>query len=211
MFLVTRPRSFWLKPKKKKKTEDHKIRDVDRRCHARNTRTLHLQTWLSGRRNFFTVIARRNKNFLLLRSWMEVDDRVSVSNHYSKKHDARHSCTFAKDLKTPQHPLARLRRKQASYTVWSLKTKSQDPFCWNHRAQTLLIVFKRLKDFFDLTLIVKKCLWNGGSQTRSEALRKWIQRWRRFAVNGIVSSSTLLIVMRSCFDKNIRICVWSGI
>ena len=30
---------------------------------------------------------------------------------------------------TPQRPLARIRRKQASYTVWSLKTKSQDPFC----------------------------------------------------------------------------------
>ena len=33
--------------------------------------------------------------------------RVNVSNHYSKKHDARHSCTFAKALKTPQRPLAR--------------------------------------------------------------------------------------------------------
>ena len=85
MFLVTRPRSFWLKTKKKKKkTEDHKIRAVDRRCHARNTCTLHLQTRLSGRRNFFTVIAMRKKNFLLIRSWMEVDDRVNVSNHYSK-------------------------------------------------------------------------------------------------------------------------------
>ena len=77
---------------------------------------------LSGRRSFFTVIARRKKNFLLLRSWMEVDDRVNVSNHYSKKHDARHSCTFAKALKTPRaqplrRPLARIRRKQASYTV----------------------------------------------------------------------------------------------
>ena len=49
MFLVTRPRSFWLK---KKKTEDHKIRDVDRRCHVRNTRTLHLQTRLSGTSRF---------------------------------------------------------------------------------------------------------------------------------------------------------------
>ena len=83
MFLVTRPRSFWLKTKKKK-TEDHKIRAVDRRCHARNTCTLHLQTRLSGRRNFFTVIAMRKQNFLLIRSWMEVDDRVNVSNHYSK-------------------------------------------------------------------------------------------------------------------------------
>ena len=90
------------KKKKKKKTEDHKIRAVHRRCHARNTCTLHLQTRLSGRCNFFTVIARRKKNFLLLRSWIEVDDRVNVSNHYSKKHDARHSCTFAKALKTPQ-------------------------------------------------------------------------------------------------------------
>ena len=53
-----------------------------------------------------------------------------------------------------------------------------------------IVLIKRWKDFFDLTLIVTKCLWNGGSQTRSEALRKWIQRWRRFAVYGIVSSST---------------------
>ena len=83
MFLVTRPRSFWLKPKRKK-TEDHKIRAVDRRCHARNTCTLHLQTRLSGRRNFFTVNAMRKKNFLLIRSWIEVDDRVNMSNHYSK-------------------------------------------------------------------------------------------------------------------------------
>ena len=122
--------------------KDHKIRAVDRRCHARNTCTLHLQNRLSGRRNFFTVIVRRKKNCLLLCSWMEVDDRVNVSNHYSKKHDARHSCTFAKALKTPQRPLARIRRKQASYTVWSLKTKSQDPFCWNHRMQTLLIAMR---------------------------------------------------------------------
>ena len=35
-------------------------------------------------RNFFTIIAMRKKNFLLVRSWMEVDDRVNVSNHYSK-------------------------------------------------------------------------------------------------------------------------------
>ena len=121
MFLVTRPRSFWLKTKKKKKLRITKSECVDRRRHSRNTCTprLHLQTRLSGRRNFFTVIARRKKNFLLLRSWMEVDDRVNVSNrdHYSKKHDARHSCTFAKALKTPQCPLARIRRKQASYTV----------------------------------------------------------------------------------------------
>ena len=55
MFLVTRPRSFWLKTKKKKKTEVHKIRAVERRYHARNTCTLHLQTPLSGRRNVFTV------------------------------------------------------------------------------------------------------------------------------------------------------------
>ena len=39
---------------------------------------LYLQTRLSGRRNFFTVIARRKRNFFLLRSWMEVDDRVNV-------------------------------------------------------------------------------------------------------------------------------------
>ena len=133
IFLVTRPRSFWLKTKKKKNQESQNRCWPSVRCHARNTCTLHLQTWLSGRRNFFTVIARRKNNFILLRSWMEVDDRVNVSNHYSKKHDARHSCTFAKALKTPQRPLARTRRKQASYTVQSLKTKSQDPFCWNHR------------------------------------------------------------------------------
>ena len=104
MFLVTRPRSCRLKSKKKKKLRITKSEPVYRRCHARNTCTsrLHLQTRLSGRRNFFTVIARRKKNFLLLRSWMEVDDRVNVSNHYSKKHDARHSCTLAKALKTPQ-------------------------------------------------------------------------------------------------------------
>ena len=85
VFLVTRPRSFSLKTKKKKKeTEDHKIRAVDRQCHARNTCTLHLQTRLSGRRNFFTVIAMGKKNFLIICSWMEVDDRVNVSNHYSK-------------------------------------------------------------------------------------------------------------------------------
>ena len=90
MFLITRPRSFWLKTKKKKKkTEDHKIRAVDRRCHARNTCSLHLQTRLSGRRNFFTIVAMRKKNFLLIRSWMEVDDRVNVSNHYSKSIFAR--------------------------------------------------------------------------------------------------------------------------
>ena len=133
MFLVTRPRSFLAENQKKKKKKLRITKSVDRRCHARNTCTsqgaLKLQTRLSGRRNFFTVIARRKKNFLLLRSWIEADDRVNVSNHYSKKHDARHSYTFAKALKTPQRPLARIRRKQASYTVLSLKTKSQDSFC----------------------------------------------------------------------------------
>ena len=71
MFLVTRPRSFWLKTKKIKNWGSQNlmmIRAVDRRCHARNTCTLHLQTRLSGRRNFFTVIAMRMKNFLLIRS-----------------------------------------------------------------------------------------------------------------------------------------------
>ena len=120
MFLVTRPRSFWLKKKKKKKKKNGGSQNQS--CWpsvscARNTCTLHLQTRLSGCRNFFTVIARRKKNFLLLRSWMEVDYRVNVSNHYSKKHDAHHLCTFAKALKTPQRPLARIRPKQASYTV----------------------------------------------------------------------------------------------
>ena len=55
--------------KRQKKTEDHKIRAVDCRCHAPNTCTLHLQTRLSGRRNFFTVIEGTKKNFLLLRNW----------------------------------------------------------------------------------------------------------------------------------------------
>ena len=102
MFLVTRPHSFWLKTKTKtKKTEAHKIRAVERRYHVRNTCTLHLQTRLTGPHNFFTVIARRRKkDFLLLRSLMEVDDRVNVSNHYSKKHAARHSCILSKALRT---------------------------------------------------------------------------------------------------------------
>ena len=42
---------------------------------------------IAGRRRtllFFTVITMRKKNFLLIRSWMEVDDTVNVSNHYSK-------------------------------------------------------------------------------------------------------------------------------
>ena len=43
----------------------------------------------------------RKKNFLLLRSLMEVDDRVNVSNHYSKKHDARHSWPLAKLREQP--------------------------------------------------------------------------------------------------------------
>ena len=60
MFLVTRPRSSWLKTKKKK-TEVHKIRAVERRYHARNTCTLHLHTRLTGRRNFFTVCEEEEK------------------------------------------------------------------------------------------------------------------------------------------------------
>ena len=94
LYILIRPCAFFLcfsSParvafgwKQKKKNEDYKIRAVDRRCQAHNTSTLHLQTRLSGHRNFFTVIAMRKKNFLLIRSWMEVDGRVNVSNHYSK-------------------------------------------------------------------------------------------------------------------------------
>ena len=85
LFLVTRPRSFWLKTKKKKKklriTKSELLTvGVMRTTLAR----YNLQTRLSGRRNFFTVIAMRKKNFLLICSWMEVDDRVNVSNQYSK-------------------------------------------------------------------------------------------------------------------------------
>ena len=127
MFLLTRPRSFWLKTKKKKKNWGPQNQSWWR-CHARNTCTLHLQTRLSGHRNFFTDIARRRKkNFLLLRSLMEVDDMVNVSNHYSKKHDARHSCTFAKALRTPQRPLARIRQKPSASESHCLVTENQKP------------------------------------------------------------------------------------
>ena len=113
MFLVTRPRSFWLKPKKKKKLRIAKSElltvGVMRATLARCTCT---ETRLRGRRNFFTVIARRRKkNSVLLRSLMEVDDRINVSNHYSKKHDARPSCTFAKAMRKSQRPFGRTRRK----------------------------------------------------------------------------------------------------
>ena len=71
--------------------------------------------------HFFTVtcISRRKKNFLLLRSWMAVDEKVNVSNHFSKNHDAHHSCTFAKALKTPQRRRPLARRKQARCTLSS--------------------------------------------------------------------------------------------
>ena len=113
MFLVTRRVAFGRNQKKKKKNWGSQNQSCwPSLCHARNTCSLHLQTWLSGRRNFFTVIARRRKkNFVLLRSLMEVDDRINVSNHYSKKHDARPSCTFAKTMRKSQRPLGRIRRK----------------------------------------------------------------------------------------------------
>ena len=148
MFLITRPRSFWLKPTQK--TEDHKIRAVDRRCHARNTCTLHLKTQLSGRRNFFTVIARRRrkKNFVLLRSVMKVDDRIKVSNHYSKSmmlaihaHILHTWRSYGKILNAlVGESGGSLRQESHTRTVWSPKTKSEGAFCWNGRTWTLLRV-----------------------------------------------------------------------
>ena len=71
----------------------------------------------------------------------------------------------------------------------SLKKDKERTRCWNTQKVHLSYLesyFQRLKT----TFTPKQCLRNGGSQTRSEALKKWIQRWRRFAVYGIVSSST---------------------
>ena len=60
MFLVTRPRSFWLKTKKKKKKKLRitKSELLTVGIMRRNTCALHLQTRLTGRRYFFTVFAR---------------------------------------------------------------------------------------------------------------------------------------------------------
>ena len=67
---------------------------------------LHLQTRLSGRCNLFTVIARRRKNFLLLRSLMEEDDRVNVSNH-------RHVATYRKLRKVSSRVLKKKTKKKS--------------------------------------------------------------------------------------------------
>ena len=95
---------------------------------SKNLRTI--RKWIVYENFQDYSIARRKKNFLLLRSWMEVDDRVNVSNQYSKKHDARHSCTFAKALKTPPRPLARImgggskRVTLSGHWTWNQKPRS---------------------------------------------------------------------------------------
>ena len=94
---------------------------------ARNTCALHLQTRLNWTSIFLHSFLRgqlRKKNFLLLRSLMEVNNRVNVSNHYSKKHDARHSWPSAK---LREHLDALLRepggKPSASELYWSSQWK----------------------------------------------------------------------------------------
>ena len=108
MFLVTRPRSFSLKSKKKK--EDWR-QNKTKSCWfgiAIGDGGAGFACFTCSWLDVFTVIARkREKNLLLLRSMMEEDDRNNISNHsLFKKHDAFHSCTFAKTLSKFQRPLA---------------------------------------------------------------------------------------------------------
>ena len=122
LFLVTRPRSFWLKIKKKKKKKKNQCQNQTKVVHsasrsATGARHLHValaDSRLSGRCNFFTVIVRRrrDKNVLLLRSLMEEDDWINVSHHsLFKKHDAFHSCTFIQNLSNFQCLLAMAKRQ----------------------------------------------------------------------------------------------------
>ena len=55
--------------------------------------------WTSSRFNIARR-RRREKNFFLLRSLMEEDDRINISNHsLFKKHDPCHSCIIAHSSK----------------------------------------------------------------------------------------------------------------
>ena len=110
MFLVTRPRSFSLKSKKKK---EGWCQNQTKSCWfgivAGDGAQDFTCSWLDV--DVFTVIARkREKNFLPLRSMMEVDDRINISNHsLFKKRDACHSCIFAKALSKFQRRLAMIK------------------------------------------------------------------------------------------------------
>ena len=117
---------------KKKKTQCQNqtkiVHSVSRS--ATRARRLLADSWLSGRCNFFTVIARRReKTFPFLRSLMEEDDRIDISNHSlfkkhhafhsctfvkAKKHDAFHSCTFLKALSKFQCLLAMIKRHSSA-------------------------------------------------------------------------------------------------
>ena len=118
-------------------------------------------SWLDV--DVFTVIARkREKNFLPLRSMMEVDDRINISNHsLFKKRDACHSCIFAKALSKFQRRLAMIKGQSLASELRYLVhgqgklTKSHYAFCWNRQTWTLLRV---MSSFFDKTRL---CLWFG--------------------------------------------------
>ena len=117
MFLVTRPRSFWLKIKKKKKKKKPMSKSNSASRSATGVPHLHVALALAVTVAVtFTVIARRrDKNFLLLRSLMEEDDKINVPYHsLFKKHDAFHSCTFVKALRKFQCLLAMIKRQSSA-------------------------------------------------------------------------------------------------
>ena len=137
MFLVTRPHSFSLKSKKKKKRKtpgdvkiNLKVVDLASRSAtaAQDFCMSHLQ--LTGRLQGYCE--EEGEELLLLRSLIEVDDRINISNRsLFKKHDACHSCTFVKALSKFQRRLAMIKRQPfaRSYAVWSRKNKSHFVFC----------------------------------------------------------------------------------
>ena len=152
--------AFGWKFEKKKNQCQNQTRRRDRR-RGRHTCMLHLHT-RGYRSNFFTVIARRrrDKNFLLLRSVMEEDNRINVSYpSLFKKHDAFHSCTFVKALSKFQCLLAMIKRQSSASESGHGEPKATMPpveiaknrLCW---------------EYWSLALIKPGCVLDLESKTR---------------------------------------------
>ena len=106
----------WNQKKKKKKEDPRWCQNQSESCWfgiAIGNGGARLACYTCSWLDVFTVIARRReKNFLLLRSLIEVDDRINISNRsLFKKHDVCHWCTFVKALSKFQRRLAMIKRQ----------------------------------------------------------------------------------------------------
>ena len=147
VFLVTRPRSFWLKLKKKNQCQNQ-TKVVDSATGAKHLH-VHFQTrgWVNvafssrclregGRKTFFFGVVW----------WKKTIGSMSHTIRYSKTWSF-YSRTFVKNLSKFQRLLAMFKRQSsASESPWSRRTKSHYASWWNRRTWTML---REMRSCFD--------------------------------------------------------------